>query len=73
MMLKPAWFIRTDAHTKGEIVIENGQLIIKKQHIKPIYDIQAWTSAFIIQMSIYLENFRDKTQDMLRYMCIIYN
>ena len=68
LLLKQARALRTEAHTSGEIILKNGQLVIEKQHLKPLNNIQAWTIAFIIYMSIYLEKILSKVQELLRYM-----
>lgn len=68
LLLKQARDLRTDPHITGELVIKNGQLVIEKQHLKPINNINTWTTAFTIFMSIYLEKFPGKAQDMLKYM-----
>ena len=68
LLLKQARDLRTDPHITGELVIKNGQLVIEKQHLKSINNINTWTTAFTIFMSIYLEKFPGKAQDMLKYM-----
>lgn len=68
LLLKQARDLRTDPHITGELVIKNGQLVIEKQHLKSINNINTWTTAFTIFMSIYLEKFPGKAQDMLQYM-----
>jgi hypothetical protein len=52
LLLKQARDLRTDPHTTGDIAVKNGQLAIEKQHLKPIQNIQTWTTAFTIYMSI---------------------
>ena len=68
LLLKQSRDLRTEVHTTGEIILKNGQLVIEKQHLKPLNNIQAWTTAFIIYMSIYLEKIPSKAQELLRYM-----
>ncbi len=68
LLLKQVRDLRTDPHNTGELVIKNGQLVIEKQHLKPINNINTWTTAFTIFMSIYLEKLQGKVQDMLKYM-----
>ena len=68
MLLKQARELYTDAHNTGELVIKNGQLVVARQHLRAITNIHTWTTAFIVYMSIYLEKFPGKAQEMLRYM-----
>lgn len=68
LLFKQVRDLRTDPHITGELVIKNGQLVIEKQHLKSINNITTWTTAFTIFMSIYLEKFPGKAQDMLKYM-----
>lgn len=60
--------LRTDPRITGELVIKSVQLVIEKQHLKLINNINTWTTAFTIFMAIYLEKFPGKAQDMLKYM-----
>ena len=54
LLLKQARDLRTEVHTTGEIILKNGLLVIEKQHLKPLNNIQAWTTSFInICPSIY--------------------
>ena len=46
LLLKQSRDLRTEAHTPGEIILKNGQLVIEKQHLKPLNNIQAWTTAY---------------------------
>ena len=46
LLLKQSRDLRTEAHTTGEIILKNGQLVIEKQHLKPLNNIQAWTTAY---------------------------
>ena len=68
LLLKQARDLHTDAHNTGELVIKNGQLVVARQHLRAITNIHTWTTAFIVYMSIYLEKFPGKAQEMLRYM-----
>lgn len=64
LLVKQARDLQTDPCITGELVIKNGQLVIEKQHLKPINNINTWT----IFMAIYLKEFPGKAQDMLKYM-----
>ena len=68
MLFKQARDLYTDAHKTGELVIKNGQLVVARQHLRDITNIHTWTTAFIVYMSIYLEKFPGKAQEMLGYM-----
>ena len=68
VLLKQARDLRTDPHFTGELVIKNGQLVIEKRHLKSINNIHTWTTAFLIYMSIYLEKFPGKAQELIKYM-----
>ena len=66
LLLKQARDLYTDAHNTGELVIKNGQPVVARQHVRAITNIHTWTTDFIVYMSIYLEKFPGKAQEMLR-------
>uniref|UniRef100_A0A8W8L937 Tyr recombinase domain-containing protein n=1 Tax=Magallana gigas TaxID=29159 RepID=A0A8W8L937_MAGGI len=70
LLLKQARDLRTDPHITGELVIKNGQLVIEKQHLKPINNINTWTTAFTIFMSIYLEKFPETRGEVIMGLVI---
>lgn len=54
LLSKQARDLLTDYHVTSELVITNGQIIAEKRHLKTINNINNWTTAFIINMSIYI-------------------
>ena len=36
LLLKQARDLHTDAHNTGELVIKNGQLVVARQHLRPL-------------------------------------
>lgn len=53
---------------QGEIKIRDGKLCIIKANVGPYLTIDKWTDAFMIFMSVMLEKFRTRAQEMLKYM-----
>ncbi|XP_033762663.1 uncharacterized protein LOC117344125 [Pecten maximus] len=53
----------------GEIVMKGGKLVVQKHlESRPIYNINVWTSAFMVFTSILLEKQPGKAQELLKYM-----
>ena len=67
LLLKTARDLETDM-TQGELKIQDGKIIISKNERSSYLTIERWTSAFLIYMSIYLEKYRTRAQELLKYM-----
>ena len=52
----------------GDIRIMEGRLCIAKSKTNPILSIDSWTSAFIIFISVMIEKFPAKAQELLKYL-----
>ena len=68
ILFKMSRDLRSDPNSSGELVIKNSHLIVVKQQSKTINNIHTWTSAFILFMSVYLEKFPGKSQELIKYM-----
>lgn len=54
---------------EGELVFEGGKLVIKKRmQSGVITSIHAWSSAFMVFMSVFLESHPNEIQQLLKYM-----
>ena len=67
LLLKTARDLETDM-TQGKLKIQDGKIIISKNERSSYLTIERWTSAFLIYMSIYLEKYRTRAQELLKYM-----
>lgn len=52
----------------GDLRIKNHKLVLEHTKNRSYLDIEDWTSAFIIFMSVMLEKFRTRAQELLKYM-----
>jgi hypothetical protein len=68
LLLKQSRDLPTDAHVSGELKVKDGQIALEKQQLKTITNIHTWTSAYVVFMSVYLEKFPLKCQELLKYM-----
>ena len=68
VLLKRSRDLRGDPTSSGELVMTNGHLVVEKQQSKPINTIQTRASAFIVFLSVYLEKFSGKSQELTKYM-----
>lgn len=68
LLLKSAKEINNSLGGQGEIQIRDGKLCIVKSNFGPYLTIDKWTDAFMIFMSVMLEKFRTRAQEMLKYM-----
>lgn len=68
LLLKTAKEINNSLGGQGEIKIRDGKFCIVKANLGPYLTIDKWTDAFMIFMSVMLEKFRTRAQEMLKYM-----
>lgn len=68
ILLKSARDLANDSSMDGEFVMRGGVLTLVNKKPEQIYNINTWTSAFIIFMSIVLEKRPNKAQELLKYM-----
>lgn len=68
LLLKSAKEINNSLGGQGEIKIRDGKFCIVKANVGPYLTIDKWTDAFMIFMSVMLEKFRTRAQEMLKYM-----
>lgn len=57
-----------DPHITDVLIIKNGQLIVEKQHLKVLNNVNNWSTVFIIYMFVYLKKFPGKAQEMIKCM-----
>lgn len=69
LLLKSARELEDMAQGNGELKLRDGRLVLEKEtKNKTIYNIEAWTSAFLIYTSVMLEKHPTKAQELLKYM-----
>ena len=68
MLLKSAKDLATDSFLDGDFVVKGGTLAVVNKKFDPITNIETWTSAFMIYMSILSEKWPSKAQEYLKYM-----
>lgn len=66
-LLKPEREALNDLEA-GDIKIKNQKIVLEPSKPRSFLDIDDWTSAYIIFMSVMLEKFQTRTQEMLKYM-----
>lgn len=71
ILLKSAQDLAADAQQGGDLVIKGGQLTVVQHKSKAITNIHIWTSAFMIYMSVLLEKWPQKGQELLKYMSMV--
>lgn len=59
---------KTSQTDEKTLVVVNGSIVTKEKQKTPISNIEKWTDAFIIYMSIYISAHPEKCQDLLKYM-----
>ncbi len=52
----------------GDIKIRNYKMVVEPSKPRYFLDIEEWTSAFLVFMSVYLEKFRTRAQELIKYM-----
>ncbi|KAK3101442.1 hypothetical protein FSP39_003631 [Pinctada imbricata] len=69
LLLKSARDMTSELESGGEVILKDGKLLVQKhKSTKPLFNIHAWTSAFLVYMSLYLEKHPSRVQEMLKYM-----
>ena len=54
--------------TEGDIKCKKGRLCIEKRASGVTLSIHDWTTAFMVYMSVYIEKYRTRAQELLKYM-----
>ena len=54
--------------TEGDLKCKNGRLWIEKRSPGVELSINDWTSAFMVYMSVYIDKYRTRAQELLKYM-----
>ena len=54
--------------TEGDLKCKKGRLCIEKRSSGVELSINDWTSAFMVYMSVYIEKYRTRAQELLKYM-----
>ena len=69
LLLKSARDLDDSFQNGGELKMKDGKLVIERQiRNKPIFNIDSWTSAFLVFISVMLEKHPQKAQELLKYM-----
>ena len=68
ILLKSAKELAMDSFLDGDFVVKGGALTVVNKKHDPLTNIETWTSAFMIYMSIMLEKWSSKAQEYLKYM-----
>lgn len=69
LLLKSARELNMADESAGDLIIKGGKLAVeRKVQQKSIYNINLWTSAFIIFTSIMIEKHPGKAQELLKYL-----
>lgn len=71
ILLKSAQELAYDPQLGGDLVIKGGQLTVVQPKMKSVTNIHVWTSAFMVYMSVVLEKWPTKGQEMLKYMYMV--
>ncbi|CAG2196050.1 unnamed protein product [Mytilus edulis] len=53
---------------EGDLKLKWGKICIEKRSSSVDLSINEWTSAFMVFMSVYIEKYRTRTQELLKYM-----
>ena len=67
-LLKSAKELACETKLSGDLIIHDGRIAVEETPRKSSLDIETWTSAFLIFMSISLEKCPNQAQDLLKYM-----
>ncbi|CAC5408242.1 unnamed protein product [Mytilus coruscus] len=68
VLLKSATDLGSDSTLDGDFVLKGGALTVVNKKPDSLSNIETWTSAFMIYMTILLEKWPSKAQEYLKYM-----
>lgn len=69
ILLKSEREVHRDQELSGELKVRNNRMVLEPNTKLGNYlDIEDWTSAFLVFMSVMLEKYRTRSQELLKYM-----
>jgi hypothetical protein len=68
LLLKSGQELDDQIDSQGQIQLKNGAMCLVKQKVNSYLSIADWTSAYVVFMSVMLEKYRTRAQELIKYM-----